>query len=269
MSATGDPDRRRRWASRFGLVLIVAGFLSLVEVGLTVFWQEPFSSFAAKGRQNQVRDEVDRLLAAPVAAADARVLSRLDGGSRTAFRAERLRRSADRGDGIGRIEIPRIDVDLSVVEGTDGVTLQRGPGHYPGTDLPGEDGTVGIAGHRTTYGAPFRKIDALERGDRITVTMPYGRFDYEVERLAVVTPDRVDVVKDVGRPRLVLSACTPLFSSARRIIVFARQVSPDPMPVRGKPAPMARSGRPPGGAPSAGSAGGSGPRPAGDALPGT
>lgn len=248
---------------------MLAGVLSLVEVGLTVFWQEPFSSFAAKGRQDEVRREVDRLVAAPVAAADARVLAGLDGGSRVGFRAERLRRSAGRGDGIGRIEIPEIDVDTAIVQGTDTASLKRGPGHYPGTDLPGEDGTVGIAGHRTTYGAPFRHIDALKRGDRIEVTMPYGRFSYEVERLAEVTPDRVDVVKDVGRPRLVLSACTPLFSSARRIIVFARQVSPDGTPAGRSPDSTARSGRRPGGAPSAVSAGGSGPRPVADSLPGT
>ncbi len=251
-------------------MLIVAGVLSLVEVGLTVFWQEPFSSLAAKGRQDEVRREVERLLAAPVAAADARTLAALDDSSRLRFRAEQLRRSARTGKGIGRIEIPEIDVDSAFVEGTDGKTLQRGPGHYPRTDLPGEDGTVGIAGHRTTYGAPFRRIDALKRGDRIEVTMPYGRFAYEVERLAEVTPDRTEVVRDVGRPRLVLSACTPLFSSARRIIVFARLVSTDGTPVGTQPdRPMARSGRPREGGPSVGRADDRGPRPAADVLPGT
>ncbi|MDQ3631647.1 MAG: class E sortase [Actinomycetota bacterium] len=270
MSGGDDRDRFRRWTSRLGLLLIVAGVLSLVEVGLTVFWQEPFSSFTAKGRQDRVRDEVERLVAAPLAAADARVLARLDGDSRSAFSAARLRRSARTGKGIGRIEIPKIDVDTAFVQGTDGKTLQRGPGHYPRTDLPGEDGTVGIAGHRTTYGAPFRRIDALERGDRIEVTMPYGRFSYEVERLAVVTPDKTEVVRDVGRPRLVLSACTPLFSSARRIIVFARQVTTEGSSVAARPdRPTERSGRPPGGAPSAGSADDRAPRPAADVLPGT
>lgn len=117
-------------------MLIVAGVLSLVEVGLTVFWQEPFSSLAAKGRQDEVRGEVERLLAAPVAAADARTLAALDDSSRLRFRAEQLRRSARTGKGIGRIEIPEIDVDSAFVEGTDGKPCNAGPGTTRGPTCP-------------------------------------------------------------------------------------------------------------------------------------
>ena len=219
---------RRRWARRVGALLLLVGVLGLVEVGLTMFWQEPFSSLTAKARQNDVADEVDRLLATALPQAEARRLARLGAAEQLREGAARAARTAKDGAGLGRIEIPSIDVDWAFVEGTDPKALNRGPGHYPKTDLPGQGGTVGIAGHRTTYGAPFRHIDRLRKGDELRVTMAYGTFTYAVERLEEVTPDRVDVVRDVGRPRLVLSACTPLFSSARRIIVYARQVKAEP-----------------------------------------
>ena len=101
--------------------------------------------------------------------------------------------------------------------------MRKGPGHYPSTPLPGQRGTVAIAGHRTTYGAPFRHVDSLRRGDRIVIDMPYGRYVYKVQRLKIVEPTDLSVLKKVGYNRLVLSACNPLYSAAQRIIVFARQ----------------------------------------------
>ena len=98
----------------------------------------------------------------------------------------------------------------------------NGPGHYPETPLPGARGTVAIAGHRTTYGAPFRRVDRLERGDPIELRMPYGRFTYRVERTRVVAPTATWVTRRVAYDRLVLTACHPLYSAAGRIVVFAR-----------------------------------------------
>jgi sortase A len=109
-----------------------------------------------------------------------------------------------------------------VVHGTGTGDLRKGPGHYPDTPLPGERGTVAIAGHRTTYGAPFRNVDKLERGDRIELAMPYGQFTYRVERTQIVPPTALWVTDRVRFDRLVLSACHPLYSAAERIIVFAR-----------------------------------------------
>jgi sortase A len=141
---------------------------------------------------------------------------------RMAYLARRERRRLAAGDAIGRIAIPKIGVSFQIVEGTETASLEKGPGHYPGTSLPGLGQTVAIAGHRTTYLAPFRHIDALRPGNRIVVTMPYGRFTYVVQYRRIVAPTALWVIRNVGYDRLVLSACNPLFSAAQRIVVFAR-----------------------------------------------
>jgi sortase A len=123
------------------------------------------------------------------------------------------------------------------VQSTGAGSLRSGPGHYLGTALPGQPGTVGIAGHRTTYGAPFRHIDALRRGDAIDVTMPYGNFVYRVEGTRIVGPQDVSSLRAVGRQRLVLTACHPLYSAAQRIVVLARLESATPRGPASAPAP--------------------------------
>ena len=114
------------------------------------------------------------------------------------------------------------------VAGTGETSLKEGPGHYAGTILPGHRGTVAIAGHRTTYGAPFRQLDRLHGGDRITLTMPYGRFSYGVEGSRVVAPGHVTVLRSVRHDRLVLTTCTPPFSAAKRLIISARLEHAEP-----------------------------------------
>jgi sortase A len=126
-----------------------------------------------------------------------------------------------KGDAIARIRIPDVGIDDYVVEGTDTASLRKGPGHYPSTPLPGEGGTVAIAGHRTTYGAPFRHLDKLRRGQRITLDLPYGRFVYRVQGTRVVDDSDLSVLKRRGYERLVLTACHPLYSAAQRIVGFA------------------------------------------------
>jgi len=126
------------------------------------------------------------------------------------------------GDAIGKIEIPSVGISKYVVEGTDAESLRKGPGHYPDTPLPGQHGTSAIAGHRTTYGAPFRHLDGVHKGDRIVLEMPYGTFVYRVERTQVVDDSALWVTKRVDHDRLVLTACHPLYSAAQRIVAFAR-----------------------------------------------
>ena len=88
---------------------------------------------------------------------------------------------------------------------------------------------MAVAGHRTTYGAPFRSVDRLRGGDELVMAMPYGRFTYEVERTRIVAPTALWVTRRVGHDRLVLSACHPLYSAAKRIVVFARLVDARPV----------------------------------------
>ena len=214
----------RRALRSLSTVLIVVGALLLADAVATLLWQEPLSALYGRVQQGKLDDRLSAIERAPLAAVDQRALQRLDAGRRLAFAARSLARRSDDGDPLGRIRIPRIGVDEIFVEGTGTADLRRGPGHYPGTPLPGARGTVAIAGHRTTYGAPFRKLDKLARGDRIEVSMPYGRFVYAVERRRIVPPTATWVTQRVRYDRLILSACHPLYSAAKRIIVFARLV---------------------------------------------
>lgn len=125
------------------------------------------------------------------------------------------------GEAIARIKIPAIGVDKTVVEGVGLDQLKRGPGHYPETPLPGQRGNASIAGHRTTYGAPFHNLDKLAKGDRIEVTTVQGTFVYEVADTKIVGIHDVDVLGDKGDNRLTLTACHPKYSAKQRIIVAA------------------------------------------------
>ena len=132
------------------------------------------------------------------------------------------------GDPVTRLEIPKLDVDTMVVEGTSLAALRAGAGHYPETPLPGEAGNVAIAGHRTTYGKPFNRVDELVKGDKIVLTTPVGKYTYEVMgRPFVVEPTDYDaVVNDYpqGGSFVTLSSCHPEGSAAYRIIVRAELV---------------------------------------------
>jgi sortase A len=141
------------------------------------------------------------------------------------------------GDATARIRIPDIGVDKIVVEGVTLDDLKRGPGHYPETPLPGQPGNAAIAGHRTTYGAPFGRINELEPGDEILVTTLQGAFRYEMSEQLIVEPDQVEVLEDFGDNRLTLTACHPKYSARQRIIVVATLVGEAAPPPKPAPAP--------------------------------
>ena len=170
----------------------------VADAAVTLLWQEPISALLAKRQQDALERE-------------------LEGSSE-----RRPRRRPRRGEPIGRIELPTLDRSYVMVEGTDAGSLRKGPGHYSDTPLPGERGTVAVAGHRTTYLAPFRTVDRLARGDRVIASMPYGRYVYRVEATRIVPPTALWVKRRVRYDRLILTACHPLFSAAERIVVFAR-----------------------------------------------
>jgi sortase A len=220
---TAVASRPRRALRALSTVMIVAGVLLLADAALTLLWQEPVSALYAHVEQGKLDDKLTEIEEAPVPVVEKRALAKLpDPERRMAFAARSLDRRTEGGDPIGRIRIPTIGVSEVMVEGTNTADLRAGPGHYPATAFPGERGTVAVAGHRTTYGAPFRKLDGLHAGERIELAMPYGRFIYRVERTRIVPPTATWVTHRVSYDRLVLSACHPLYSASQRIVVFAR-----------------------------------------------
>ena len=222
-------ERLRSALRGLSTVLIVAGVLLIADAVTTLVWQEPVSAFLASRDQDRLEDDFAELAEAEPSRLEARALSVLKQPTqRMAFLARAQKREAGDGDAVARIRIPEIGVDKVVVNGTDPGDLREGPGLYPQTPYPGVPGTTAIAGHRTTYGAPFRKIDKLGPGDEIVVEMSYGHFTYKVEKSEIVDPTELSVIRRVGHDRLVLTACHPLYSAAQRIVVFARLENAEP-----------------------------------------
>jgi sortase A len=228
--------RVTRFLRIIATALITAGFVVAADVVLTLVWEEPLSNVYASIQQNQAEGELEELERSFPDAGD---LDAVAGAAnleeRVAGLADRFEDRVETGNAIGRISMPAMGLEnATVVEGTDTASLQKGPGHYTESDdedtrrqgdgsaFPGQGETVGIAGHRTTYGAWFNKMDEVEPGDEITLEMPYATFTYEVQKVEIVDPSEIGVVRNVGYERLVLSACHPLYSAAQRIITFAK-----------------------------------------------
>jgi sortase A len=223
---------RHRIARVLSTALITAGVVVLADAATTLLWQEPVSAAYGKLQQSRAGDE----LADTEASFDTDLTGQGDlaAAARARILAQRFQDQIGKGDAIGRLEIDSIGLEVILLQGTDTATLQRGPGRYPTTPLPGLGGTTGIAGHRTTYLAPFRKINEIEDGDEIRVEMPYGDFTYEVQKHEIVDPSDVQIVDNVGYDRLVLTACHPLYSAAQRWAVFAKLTSIDSFAVSGE-----------------------------------
>jgi sortase A len=206
------------------LTLIAAGTLALLDAVVTLVWQEPVSALYAAIRQEHLRADLRTVERAAPTPLERRALASIsDEQARITFLAGELERRTGEGSAVGRIVIPSIGASFVVVKGTSTSALQGGPGIFPETGFPGIPGTTAIAGHRTTYLAPFRHIDALRRGNRILLNMPYADLTYTVLGQRIVRPTDVQAaVAKVAYTRLVLSACTPLFSAAKRILVYGR-----------------------------------------------
>lgn len=125
------------------------------------------------------------------------------------------------GDAVAILKIPKIGMERHIVEGVRLMDLRKGPGHYPGTPLPGELGNAAIAGHRTTYGAPFNRLDELETGDVILATTLNGTYRYRVTDKRIIRPTQLEVLDPTVDARLTLTTCNPKFSARQRLVIVA------------------------------------------------
>ena len=177
----------RRLVRDVSSVLIIAGLLMVLDAAVTLVWQEPVTAVIAMVKQSEINRRYLSFETVPLSAVDRRALQSLSNmPERIAFLARREARQVPTGAAIGQLVIKKIGADYVIVQGTDTASLEKGPGHYESTAFPGLGQTVAIAGHRTTYLAPFRNINELVRGDLIQVDMPYADFTYVVQYHRVV-----------------------------------------------------------------------------------
>jgi sortase A len=207
-------------------LLVLGGLVLVCDLLAVIAWQEPISALYARVQQQHLAGQLARQEASRPTTAEARTLAGLhDNSQRTAVLARQLKQTAPRGAAVGRILIPSLGASFVLVNGATTNSLKEGPGIYSQTPFPGTPGrTTAIAGHRTTYLAPFRHVDLLKPGQTIHIQMPYGNFTYAVQMTRVVAPTDLGVIRSVGYQRLVLSACDPPFSASKRIIIFARLI---------------------------------------------
>jgi sortase A len=205
-----------------GKALITLGVLILLFAGFQLWG----TSVAESRAQSSLQAKLDEQLAA------AKAVKNLDPKVAPQLSPDQI---PEIGDPVGTIEIPSVGVSKTFVQGVTRDVLRSGPGHYPTSPLPGQPGNAAIAGHRTTYGAPFLNLDQVKPKDKIVVTTFQGTFTYEIEPheqdgqqlgYFLVNPNQTEVLIDQGYNTLTLTACHPKYSAKQRIIVTAKLVSP-------------------------------------------
>ena len=229
----------RRLLRLLGLLLIVAGLGTLAWVVAVWQWQDPFTAAYTRWKQHGLASQYEERSRAFTVRLRVPAPSLAAERSAVAAAARRYRRDSGRGEALGRLTVPRLGLDgLVVVNGTDENSLKRGPGRDPRTFMPGQGQLVYVAGHRTTYGAPFARIDSVREGDRITFELPYATFEYRVTGRRIVEADELWVLRTRRREELVLQACHPRFFATHRYLAYARAVRVTPR--HGRPYDPAR-----------------------------
>jgi sortase A len=228
----------RRIVRLTGTLMIVAGLGTLAWALLVWRWEDPFTAIYTHFKQRELSSAYDKRVR------EFRPLTTTPSRSPAAQRrlvareARRYRLESKRGEALGRVRIPRLGLSIILVNGTDHESLKRGPGRYAGglEDLtgvtgtpppdfmPGEGQLVYVAGHRTTYLAPFSHIDRLRPGDAVTIELPYATFEYRITRHRIVRSDDLAMLRTHGREVLVLQACHPRFFSSHRYLAYATPV---------------------------------------------
>jgi sortase A len=215
----------RRVARITGTLMIVAGLGALAWAVTVWLWQDPFTAAVHRYEQRELEQRFERHLTeaspeltTPPSASPEELRRAIE------RRARAWRRGLGEGDAVARLRIPELGVDEIIVNGTDTDTLKRGPGRHLASGVPGEGELVYVAGHRTTYGAPFSHIDRLEKGDRVFMELPYGTFEYRITGHRIVAATELSVLKSRGSEVLALQACHPRFFASQRYIAYAEPV---------------------------------------------
>jgi sortase A len=228
----------RRALRLLGTLMILAGLAGLGWAFVVWRWQDPFTAVYTHIEQRELAsdyrrrfDEFGRRPLTPATVADPAAKLRAD--------ARRYRKGLGRGQAVGRLRVPRLGLNMMIVNGTDRDTLKKGPGRYLGSFMPGEGQLVYVAGHRTTYSAPFSRIESLRRGDPVTVELPYARFEYRITSHVVVPATALRVLRSQGREVLALQACHPRFFASERYIAYARPIRVVPRGPDARPIPAA------------------------------
>jgi len=229
----------RKLARIVGTLMIVAG-LGALGWAFTVWkWEDPLTATLNYFEQRELAQSFDTRVEerGPRGLA----VSAVDLRKTLPRSAVKWRTSSKRGDAVARLRIPRLGVTEIMVNGTDKETLKRGPGRYLGSAMPGEGELVYVAGHRTTYGAHFSRIDKLRKGDSVFVELPYGTFEYAITGHRIVAATETSVLESKGYEQLALQACHPRFFATQRIIAYAKPVRVTP-PGGGEPASLEAAG---------------------------
>ncbi len=235
--------RMRRALRITGTLLAVAGALTLVWALVVWQWQDPFTALYTTWKQHQLRGQYDKRAAAFRVDVPAGP-SLADERRSIAADARRYRAATHAGEAIGRIVVPRMGVNMILVDGTDHESLKKGPGRDLRSFMPGENRLIYIAGHRTTYLAPFSHIDRLRKKDKVTIQVPYATFVYSVTGHRIVRADDLSVLRSPRHELLELQACHPRFFATHRYIAYARLVRVEPR--GGTPYDLAAAAQPSG-----------------------
>jgi sortase A len=228
----------RRIARITGTLMVVAGLAGLAWAFTVWKWEDPVTATLNYYDQRQLASSFEDRLEQRRPAATA--APTVDIRRTLARDAVEWRRASKRGDAVARLRIPRLGVTEIVVNGTDARTLKRGPGRYLGSAMPGEGELVYVAGHRTTYGAPFSRIERLRKGDSVFVELPYATIEYIVTGHRIVDAHETSVLRSKGYEQLALQACHPRFFATQRYIAYAKPVNV--VAPGGEPAPLEAAG---------------------------
>jgi sortase A len=242
-----------RWLRRLGLAMMICGVLSIAWAVVVWQWQDPFTALYTMYKQHELGQAYDKrahafqlaLPATPAVApahgsTPAKKGVSLAADERAVSKAAReYRLESHQGEALGRIVVPRLGLNMIFVDGTNDESLMNGPGRDLQTFMPGENRLVYIAGHRTTFLAPFSAINTMKPGDTITLELPYATFIYRVTGHVIVAATDMAVLRSPDHELLALQACNPRFFATQRYIVYARPTRVIPEKKLGSPYTLA------------------------------